>query len=212
MGRLRMNRNVFEALNVQARILKTLFEIPRRSRSQNYFDVYFCSFELHTFETLPPSVDFLSFSISAFLDTRERENRTLRESESGAFKQVRRFTDESRIWNGASAVPGLSRPYRIEWLRSNGVTTAPKRGSKLRSDRKKLANLPDGGAGFYGNGWKKLFLSFVRDIKSITIDPYHAKIWKTDMGRMGGRASLDEVQTTFRLVFSGDNLNSNVTN
>lgn len=78
MGRLRMNRNVFEALNVQARILKTLFESPRRSRSQNYFDVYFCSFELHTFETSPPSVDFLSFSISAFLDTRERENRTQR--------------------------------------------------------------------------------------------------------------------------------------
>lgn len=93
MGRPRMNRNVFEALNVQARILKTLFESPRRSRSQNYFDVYFCSFELHTFETSPPSVDFLSFSISAFLDTREGENSTQREREravlSNKFEDLR---------------------------------------------------------------------------------------------------------------------------
>lgn len=60
MGGLRMNRNVFEALNSRSEnsyIKNFIRKIPRRSRSRNYFDVYFYSFELHTSKTLRASVE-----------------------------------------------------------------------------------------------------------------------------------------------------------
>lgn len=91
------------------------------------------------------------------MGTRTGAKETRKGGERDGLKQVGRFTDESGIWNGASAAAGLSRPYRIEWLRSNGVTTAPKRGSKLRS-RSKEVTPSIGGGGYYtntGRGGKK---------------------------------------------------------
>lgn len=87
------------------------------------------------------------------MGTRTGAKETRKGGKRDGLKQVGRFTDESGIWNGASAAAGLSRPYRIEWLRSNGVTTAPKRGSKLRSRSKEVTpsiggdiiRIPDGG-------------------------------------------------------------------
>lgn len=101
------------------------------------------------------------------MGTRTGAKETRKGGERDGLKQVGRFTDESGIWNGASAAAGLSRPYRIEWLRSNGVTTAPKRGSKLRSRSKEVTpsigggdiiRIPDGGE----KKRKKLFLLPIR--------------------------------------------------
>lgn len=121
-----MNRNVFEALNSRSEssyIKNFIRKIPRRSRSRNYFDVYFYSFELHTSKTLRASVesDLLSiylpiypsihpsFSAYGYADRGERDTQGVREMVRNKLEDLR-----TKAEYGMERARELSRPYRIE--------------------------------------------------------------------------------------------------
>lgn len=182
-----MNRNVFEALKVRARgrILKTLFESPQRSRSQNYFDVYFCSFELHTSKTSPTPV-------ASSVRVRERE---------GAFKQVRRFTDESRIWNGASTGSRAKSTVSDRVITIKWSNDSVEKGIETSFRSKEVCVLAGRPATAKLNEKKKFLFSLIRRGR-ISIDPSILRNKPTNGKSSAHRGREMASGPSFRLLFN----------